>query len=259
MDPRLVAFERLLNIMDDLRERCPWDKKQTLETLRPLTIEETYELADAITDNDLEGIKGEIGDLMLHMVFYAKIASEKNSFDITDALNAICEKLIHRHPHIYGDLEVNSEEEVKANWEKLKLKEGKKSVLEGVPKSLPALVKATRIQEKVKGVGFEWDKTEDVWNKIQEELSELREEVDSNDDKSKIEGEFGDVLFSLINYARFLEINPENALSITNNKFIRRFKKLEEMMLADGLDIANEDLSTMDLYWNKAKYKLKKP
>jgi len=259
MDPRLVAFERLLNIMDDLRERCPWDKKQTLETLRPLTIEETYELADAITDNDLEGIKGEIGDLMLHMVFYAKIASEKNSFDITDALNAICEKLIHRHPHIFGDLEVNSEEEVKANWEKLKLKEGKKSVLEGVPKSLPALVKATRIQEKVKGVGFEWDKTEDVWNKIQEELSELREEVDSNDDKSKIEGEFGDVLFSLINYARFLEINPENALSITNNKFIRRFKKLEEMMLADGLDIANEDLSTMDLYWNKAKYKLKKP
>ncbi|MZH03131.1 MAG: nucleoside triphosphate pyrophosphohydrolase, partial [Nitrospinae bacterium] len=164
MDPRLVAFERLLNIMDDLRERCPWDKKQTLETLRPLTIEETYELADAITDNDLEGIKGEIGDLMLHMVFYAKIASEKNSFDITDALNAICEKLIHRHPHIYGDLEVDSEEEVKANWEKLKLKEGKKSVLEGVPKSLPALVKATRIQEKVKGVGFEWDKTEDVWN-----------------------------------------------------------------------------------------------
>ena len=245
--------------MDDLRERCPWDKKQTLETLRPLTIEETYELADAITDNDLEGIKGEIGDLMLHMVFYAKIASEKNSFDITDALNAICEKLIHRHPHIYGDLEVNSEEEVKANWEKLKLKEGKKSVLEGVPKSLPALVKATRIQEKVKGVGFEWDKTEDVWNKIQEELSELREEVDSNDDKSKIEGEFGDVLFSLINYARFLEINPENALSITNNKFIRRFKKLEEMMLADVLDIINEDLSTKDIYWNKAKYKLKKP
>ena len=259
MDPRLFAFERLLNIMDDLRERCPWDKKQTLETLRPLTIEETYELADAITDNDLEGIKGEIGDLMLHMVFYAKIASEKNSFDITDALNAICEKLIHRHPHIYGDLEVNSEEEVKANWEKLKLKEGKKSVLEGVPKSLPALVKATRIQEKVKGVGFEWDNTEDVWNKIQEELSELKEEVDSNHDKSKIEGEFGDVLFSLINYARFLEINPENALSITNNKFIRRFKKLEEMMLADGLNIVNEDLSTMDLYWNKAKYKLKKP
>lgn len=259
MEPRLVAFERLLNIMDDLRERCPWDKKQTLETLRPLTIEETYELADAITDNDLDGIKGEIGDLMLHMVFYAKIASEKKSFDITDALNAICEKLIYRHPHIYGDLEVNSEEEVKANWEKLKLKEGKNSVLEGVPKSLPALVKATRIQEKVKGVGFEWDNTEDVWNKIQEELSELKEEVDSNHDRSKIEEEFGDVLFSLINYARFLEINPENALSITNNKFIRRFKKLEEMMLADGLDIANEDLSTMDLYWNKAKYKLKKP
>ncbi|MFZ9027444.1 MAG: nucleoside triphosphate pyrophosphohydrolase [Crocinitomicaceae bacterium] len=259
MDPRLAAFERLLNIMDDLREQCPWDKKQTLETLRPLTIEETYELADAITDGDLEGIKGEIGDLMLHMVFYAKIASEKKAFDITDALNAICEKLIHRHPHIYGDVEVSSEEEVKANWEKLKLKEGKKSVLEGVPKSLPALVKATRIQEKVKGVGFEWDNTEDVWNKIQEELSELQEEVETNADQNKIEEEFGDVLFSMINYARFLKINPENALAITNNKFIERFMKLEELMLAEGVDIAEADLNTMDGYWNKAKNSLRNP
>lgn len=259
MDPRLAAFERLLNIMDDLREQCPWDKKQTLETLRPLTIEETYELADAITDNDLEGIKGEIGDLMLHMVFYAKIASEKKAFDITDALNAICEKLIHRHPHIYGDVEVSSEEEVKANWEKLKLKEGKKSVLEGVPKSLPALVKATRIQEKVKGVGFEWDNTQDVWNKIQEELTELHEEVESNADQTKAEEEFGDVLFSMINYARFLKINPENALAITNNKFIERFMKLEELMLAEGVDIAEADLETMDGYWNKAKYSLRNP
>lgn len=257
MDPRLAAFERLLNIMDDLREQCPWDKKQTLETLRPLTIEETYELADAITDNDLEGIKGEIGDLMLHMVFYAKIASEKNAFDIADALNAICEKLIHRHPHIYGDLEVTSEEEVKANWEKLKLKEGKKSVLEGVPKSLPAMVKATRIQEKVKGVGFEWHDTEDVWKKVNEELQELKAEIDTNSDRKKIEEEFGDVLFSLINYARFIKVNPENALAITNNKFIERFQLLEELMLADGLDISNTDLETMDGYWTKAKLNLR--
>jgi XTP/dITP diphosphohydrolase len=259
MDPRLAAFERLLNIMDELRDQCPWDKKQTLESLRPLTIEETYELADAITDNDLEGIKGEIGDLMLHMVFYAKIASEQKVFDITDALNGICEKLIHRHPHIYGDVKVTSEEEVKANWEKLKLKEGKKSVLEGVPKSLPALVKATRIQEKVKGVGFEWDETEDVWDKVQEELAELQEEVESNEDPKKIEEEFGDVLFSLINYGRFLKINPENALAITNNKFIARFKKLEKLMIADGLDIAVENLETMDRYWNKAKHSLRNP
>lgn len=259
MDPRLAAFERLLNIMDDLREQCPWDKKQTLETLRPLTIEETYELADAITDNDLEGIKGEIGDLMLHMVFYAKIASEKKAFDITDALNAICEKLIHRHPHIYGDIKVTSEEEVKANWEKLKLKEGKKSVLEGVPQSLPAMVKASRIQEKVKGVGFEWDTTEDVWNKVNEELEELKAEVDSGADQSKIEEEFGDVLFSLINYARFIKVNPENALAITNNKFISRFKLLEELMIADGIDISGADLQTMDRYWEKAKVSLRNP
>lgn len=259
MDPRLAAFERLLNIMDDLREQCPWDKKQTLETLRPLTIEETYELADAITDNDLEGIKGEIGDLMLHMVFYSKIASEKGAFDITDALNAICEKLIHRHPHIYGDVEVSSEEEVKANWEKLKLKEGKKSVLEGVPQSLPAMVKAARIQEKVKGVGFEWDNTGDVWNKVQEELNELHHEISSGTDQQKIEEEFGDVLFSIINYARFIKVNPENALAVTNKKFIQRFKRLEELMLEDGLDISNSDLETMDQYWDKAKLQLRNP
>lgn len=259
MDPRLVAFERLLNIMDDLREKCPWDKKQTLESLRHLTIEETYELADAITDNDLEGIKGEIGDLMLHMVFYAKIASEKEAFDITDALNAICDKLIHRHPHIYGDVSATTEEEVKANWEKLKLKEGKESVLEGVPRSLPALVKASRIQEKVKGVGFEWENSADVWKKVNEELEELREEVDSNADQNKIEEEFGDVLFSLINYARFVKVNPENALAITNNKFISRFKKLEELMAADGLDIAESNLAVMDQYWEKAKLILRNP
>lgn len=259
MDPRLAAFERLLNIMDDLREQCPWDKKQTLETLRPLTIEETYELADAITDNDLEGIKGEIGDLMLHMVFYSKIASEKGAFDITDALNAICEKLIHRHPHIYGDVEVSSEEEVKANWEKLKLKEGKKSVLEGVPQSLPAMVKAARIQEKVKGVGFEWDNTGDVWNKVQEELNELHHEISSGTDQQKIEEEFGDVLFSIINYARFIKVNPENALAVTNKKFIQRFKKLEELMLEDGMDISNSDLETMNQYWDKAKLQLRNP
>lgn len=259
MDHRLAAFERLLNIMDDLREQCPWDKKQTFDTLRPLTIEETYELADAITENDLDSIKGEIGDLLLHMVFYAKIASEREAFDIADALNAICDKLVHRHPHIYGDIEAATEEEVKANWEKLKLKEGKKSVLEGVPNSLPALVKATRIQEKVKGVGFEWDNTEDVWEKIKEELNELNEEIRSNTDQNKIEEEFGDVLFSLINYARFLKINPENALAITNNKFIRRFKKLEELMREDGLDITESDLNTMDGYWIKAKIKLRGP
>lgn len=245
--------------MDDLREQCPWDKKQTFDTLRPLTIEETYELADAITENDLDSIKGEIGDLLLHMVFYAKIASEREAFDIADALNAICDKLVHRHPHIYGDIEAATEEEVKANWEKLKLKEGKKSVLEGVPNSLPALVKATRIQEKVKGVGFEWDNTEDVWEKIKEELNELNEEIRSNTDQNKIEEEFGDVLFSLINYARFLKINPENALAITNNKFIRRFKKLEKLMREDGLDITESDLNTMDGYWIKAKIKLRGP
>lgn len=253
MDARLEAFERLLNIMDDLREKCPWDKKQTLESLRHLTIEETYELADAILDNDLEALKGEIGDLMLHMVFYCKIGQEKGAFNVTDALNAICDKLVHRHPHIYGDVEATTEEEVKANWEKLKLKEGKKSVLEGVPKSLPALVKAARIQEKAKGIGFEWDDKKDVWNKVEEEMRELAEEVNSGASEEKIEEEFGDVMFSLINYARFIKVNPENALSRTNKKFIERFQLMENLMREDELSMESSSLEIMDSYWEKAK------
>ncbi|MDB4682750.1 nucleoside triphosphate pyrophosphohydrolase, partial [Crocinitomicaceae bacterium] len=225
MDKRLVAFKRLLDIMDDLREKCPWDQKQTLESLRNLTIEETYELADAITAENLNEIKGEIGDLLLHMVFYCKIASEKKAFDIDDALNAVCDKLIHRHPHIYGDVVVQDEEEVKKNWEKLKLKEGKKSVLEGVPHSLPALVKATRIQEKAKGIGFEWDNAKDVWKKVKEEIDEFEFELNNNTDKK--EEEFGDLLFSLVNYARFIDLSPESALSKTNQKFITRFQLME--------------------------------
>jgi len=241
--------------MDDLREKCPWDKKQTLDSLRHLTIEETYELADAITANDLESLKGEIGDLFLHLVFYCKIGSEKGAFDVSDVLNAICDKLIHRHPHIYGDVEANSEEEVKSNWEKLKLKEGKKSVLEGVPTSLPAMVKAARIQEKVKGIGFEWDNAEDVWEKVKEELDEFHTESIAN--TPEMEDEFGDVLFSLINYARFKEINPENALAKTNQKFIKRFQLMENMILEDGKMIADMNLSEMDVYWEKAKRNLK--
>ncbi|MDX2362620.1 MAG: nucleoside triphosphate pyrophosphohydrolase [Crocinitomicaceae bacterium] len=253
MDARLVAFERLLNIMDDLREKCPWDKKQTLESLRHLTIEETYELADAILSGDMEELKGEIGDLFLHMVFYCKIGSEKKAFTVTDVLNAICDKLIHRHPHIYGDVTADTEEEVKANWEKLKLKEGKKSVLEGVPSSLPAMVKAQRIQEKVKGIGFEWEKREDVWAKVKEEMAELVVEVENNNIDS-IEDEFGDVLFSLVNYARFIGVNPENALARTNQKFINRFTKMEELMLDEGIEIADSKLEIMDIYWEKAKH-----
>ena len=253
MDARLAAFERLLDIMDDLREKCPWDKKQTLESLRHLTIEETYELADAIIDNDLESLKGEIGDLMLHMVFYCKIGSELKAFDVTEVLNAICDKLVYRHPHIYGDTKAETEEEVKANWEKLKLKEGKKSVLEGVPKSLPALVKAARIQEKVKGVGFEWDNRSDVWAKVQEELTELSEEVESNASQERIEEEFGDVLFSLINYARFIGVNPENALAKTNIKFINRFQSMEKLMKEEEIVLGEVDLEVMDIYWEKAK------
>jgi XTP/dITP diphosphohydrolase len=256
MDPRLSAFERLLNIMDDLRERCPWDKKQTLESLSHLTIEETYELADAITTNDLEALKGEIGDLFLHLVFYCKIGGEKGAFDVTSVLNAICDKLIHRHPHIYGDVSADTEEEVKANWEKLKLKEGKKSVLEGVPKSLPSMVKAARIQEKVKGIGFDWEDPEDVWKKVQEELNEFHVEVKQKSDK--MEEEFGDVLFSLINYARFRNINPENALALTNNKFIRRFQLMEQMISSEGKTISQMSLPEMDVYWEKAKKELKK-
>lgn len=255
MDARLAAFERLLTIMDDLREKCPWDKKQTLETLRPLTIEETYELADAITDNNLNELKGEIGDLFLHMVFYCKIGEEKGAFDVTSVLNAICDKLVHRHPHIYGDVQANTEEEVKANWEKIKLTEGKRSVLEGVPASLPAMVKATRIQEKVKGIGFEWDNKEDVWAKVKEELDEFKAESDRN--TPEMEEEFGDVLFSLVNYARFVNINPENALAKTNKKFIDRFMLLEELIAQDGSNINDMNLSEMDVYWEKAKVILK--
>lgn len=255
MDPRLAAFERLLNIMDDLREKCPWDQKQTLESLRHLTIEETYELADAITKNDLDSLKGEIGDLMLHMVFYCKIGSEQNAFDVTSVLTAICDKLVYRHPHIYGDTKAETEEEVKRNWEKLKLKEGKKSVLEGVPSSLPALVKAARIQEKVKGIGFDWDNIDDVWAKVQEELNEFHDEVRLKSDKK--EEEFGDLLFSLINYARFVDVNPENALSLTNNKFINRFQLMEEMIQAENKSIQTMNLAEMDVFWDAAKKKLK--
>ena len=256
MDKRLVAFKRLLDIMDDLREKCPWDQKQTLESLRNLTIEETYELADAITAENLNEIKGEIGDLLLHMVFYCKIASEKKAFDIDDALNAVCDKSIHRHPHIYGDVVVQDEEEVKKNWEKLKLKEGKKSVLEGVPHSLPALVKATRIQEKAKGIGFEWDNAKDVWKKVKEEIDEFEFELNNNTDKK--EEEFGDLLFSLVNYARFIDLSPESALSKTNQKFITRFQLMEDLIIKDQNEIQNMSLSEMDEYWDKAKLTLRK-
>lgn len=251
-ESQLEAFGRLLDVMDDLREKCPWDKKQTLQTLRHLTIEETYELGDAILDNDLVEVKKELGDLLLHIVFYAKIGSETNDFDIADVCNEICEKLIYRHPHIYGDVEVKDEEEVKQNWEKLKLKEGKKSVLEGVPKSLPALVKASRIQDKVKGVGFDWEKPEQVWEKVQEELGELQVEVDSGS-QDRMESEFGDVLFSMINYARFLNINPEDALERTNKKFIKRFQYLESKADELGKSLQDMTLAEMDVFWNEAK------
>ncbi len=250
-EEKLAAFERLLTIMDELRAQCPWDKKQTMESLRHLSIEEVYELADAILDNDMEEVKGELGDLMLHMVFYAKIASETNTFDIADVLHTVCDKLVERHPHIYGDVEAASEEEVKANWEKIKLKSGKKSVLQGVPRSLPAMVKASRIQEKARGVGFDWDDREQVWDKVQEELQELKTEVDTSSDK--IEEEFGDVLFSMINYARFIGINPENALERTNKKFIKRFQYLESESKKDGKELGEMTLEEMDVYWNKAK------
>lgn len=249
---QLAAFNRLLDIMDDLREKCPWDKKQTLESLRHLTIEETYELADAILENDLDEIKNELGDVLLHLVFYAKIGSEKNAFDIGDVANAISEKLISRHPHIYGDVVVKDENEVKENWEKLKLKEGKKSVLEGVPKSLPAMVKANRIQDKVSGVGFDWEEPYQVWNKVQEELSELNEEIKKGSDNS-IESEFGDVLFSLINFARFIGVNPENALEKTNKKFINRFQYLEKAVKKEGKKLSEMTLSEMDVYWEQSK------
>lgn len=252
MDVRLQAFERLLNIMDELRAKCPWDKKQTLESLRYLSIEEVYELSDAILDKDMEEVKKELGDIMLHLLFYAKIASETNQFDITDVLNGICDKLVHRHPHIYGDIEAESEEEVKKNWEKLKLKEGKKSVLEGVPRSLPAMVKAVRIQEKVRGVGFDWDDSQQVWEKVQEELEELKAEVQACD-KLKTEQEFGDLLFSLINYSRFIGVNPEDALERTNKKFIQRFQQMEAVLKEEGKDLSCMTLSEMDVYWDQSK------
>jgi len=249
---QLRAFDRLLTIMDELREQCPWDKKQTLQTLRHLTIEETYELGDAILDNDLEEVKGELGDLLLHIVFYAKIGSETNDFDIADVTNQICEKLISRHPHIYGDIDVADEEEVKRNWENLKLKEGKKSVLEGVPKSLPSLVKANRIQDKVAGVGFDWEEPQQVFEKLKEELEELQHEV-TDDNTDKIEAEFGDVLFSMINYARFLKVNPENALERTNKKFIKRFQYLESKAKEKGVALKDMTLNEMDVFWEEAK------
>ena len=249
---QLEAFNRLLDIMDELREKCPWDKKQTLESLRHLTIEETYELADAILDNDLDEIKGELGDVLLHIVFYAKIGSEKKAFDIADVANAISDKLVHRHPHIYSDVVVKDEEEVKQNWEKIKLKEGKTSVLEGVPRSLPALVKANRIQDKVAGVGFDWEEPQQVWEKVQEELSELNEEV-KNNHTDNIESEFGDVLFSMINYARFIGVNPENALEKTNKKFINRFQYLEKAAKKEGKELSDMSLVEMDVYWNESK------
>lgn len=251
MDERLVAFKRLLDVMDDLREKCPWDKKQNFESLRHLTIEETYELADAILENDMKELEGEIGDLFLHLVFYSKLGSENGSFDVTSVLNRICEKLIFRHPHIYGDVKAETEEEVKSNWEKLKLKEGRKSVLEGVPNSLPSMVKAARIQEKVKGVGFDWDDKEQVWEKVKEELDELKVEIDNATDK--IEDEFGDVLFSLINYARFINVNPENALEKTNKKFISRFKLMEVMLQEEHKQMSDLSLEELDKYWEKAK------
>lgn len=255
---KLEAFDRLLTIMDELRLNCPWDKKQTLESIRHLTIEETYELSDAILAEDLEEVKKEIGDLMLHMVFYSKIADEQKAFDIGDALNAISDKLVHRHPHIYSDVEANDEEAVKANWEKIKLKEkGNKSVLGGVPSSLPALVKAIRIQDKARGIGFDWEKKEQVWEKVEEEMQEFKAEfnVAENEaiDKRKALGEFGDLLFSLVNYSRFIDIDPEEALERTNLKFIKRFQYLETESKKDGKSIGEMSLEEMDHYWEKAK------
>ncbi|RXG28751.1 nucleoside triphosphate pyrophosphohydrolase [Leeuwenhoekiella palythoae] len=249
---QLRAIDRLLTIMNELREQCPWDRKQTLQSLRHLTIEETYELGDAILDNDLEEVKKELGDLLLHIVFYAKIGSETEDFDIADVANGICEKLISRHPHIYGDVAVENEEDVKRNWENLKLKEGKKSVLEGVPRSLPALVKASRIQDKVAGVGFDWEEPQQVFEKLQEELAELQEEVEARD-QEKIEAEFGDVMFSMINYARFLKVDAESALERTNKKFIKRFQYLEQKAKENNKALRDMTLREMDVFWEEAK------
>ncbi len=249
---QLKAFDRLLTIMDELREQCPWDQKQTMETLRTLTIEETYELGDAILNADLNEVKGELGDLFLHIVFYSKIASETNDFDIADVINTICEKLIHRHPHVYSNLIIKDETEVKQNWESLKLKEGNKSVLQGVPQSLPALVKASRIQEKVAGVGFDWKHTDQVWNKVEEEIKEFKQEI-LNMNQESIEDEFGDVLFSLVNYARFINVNPENALERTNKKFTKRFQHLEKKANENKIQLSEMTLAEMEIYWDEAK------
>ena len=252
MENKTKAFSRLLTIMDELREQCPWDKKQTYDSLRYLTIEEMYELSDAILDKDMNEIKKELGDVLLHIVFYARIASETNNFDIADVIHSVCDKLVHRHPHIYGDVKVADEKEVKANWEKLKLKEGNKSVLEGVPKSLPAIVKAFRIQEKVRGIGFDWDNKTQVWEKVLEEIEELKVEIKKGDN-DRIESEFGDVLFALTNYSRFIDVNPEDALERTNKRFIKRFQIMEKEIKEKGLDLADMTLTEMDVYWEKAK------
>jgi MazG family protein len=252
MDASNSSFNMLLKIMDELREKCPWDKKQTIHTLRQMTLEETYELTEAITDNDWAGIREELGDILLHIIFYSKIGSEQKKFTIEDVIKGISQKLIDRHPHIYGDVKVQNDEDVKRNWEKLKLKEGKKSVLSGVPKSLPALIKAMRLQEKAMQVGFEWDNKDQVWEKVQEETEELQEAI-QNGDQEKIEEEFGDLMFSMINFARFLNVDAENALEITNKKFIHRFTKMEEKALSAGKDLQNMTLEEMDSIWNEIK------
>jgi len=252
MQKKTEAFSRLITIMDELREKCPWDKKQTFDSLRYLTIEEMYELSDAILDKDMEEIKKELGDVLLHIIFYSRIASETNDFDISDVIHSLCDKLVHRHPHIYGDVKVKDEAEVKKNWELLKLKEGRKSVLEGVPKSLPAIIKSFRIQEKVRGVGFDWDNKTQVWDKVLEEIEELKVEVEKGD-VDRIESEFGDVLFALINYSRFIDVNPEDALERTNKRFIKRFQIMENEIRENGKDMSEMSLTEMDVYWEKAK------
>ncbi len=255
MQDKLDAFARILKIMDELREQCPWDRKQTLETLRPLTIEETYELSDAILKGDMKNLKEELGDLLLHLVFYAKIGEEKGEFNMAQVINDLCEKLIYRHPHIYSDVKVNNEEDVKKNWEQLKMREGKKSVLSGVPASLPSLIKAYRIQDKAAQVKFEWDNIEDVWKKVEEELAELKAEVSHPKSETSVEEEFGDVLFALVNYARFLKIDAEAGLERTNIKFIRRFKFIEEQAEAMNKSLNDMTLGEMDAIWNEAKAK----
>ena len=252
MERKINSFVRLLKIMDELREKCPWDKKQTMKSLRYLTIEELYELSDAILENDINEIKNELGDILMHIVFYSRIASETNDFDIADVIDGVCDKLVHRHPHIYGNIEVKDEKDVKKNWERLKMKEGKKSVLEGVPKSLPAIVKSFRIQEKVRGIGFDWDNRSQVWDKVVEEMKELKLEIE-NGNQDEIESEFGDLLFSLTNYARFISVNPEDALEKTNKRFISRFQIMEDLIKNENLSLDQMNLEQMDIYWNKAK------